>query len=107
MATRILQTRSYASQIPKFPTTTKVDKDDLFDKVSSSKTVMTSITSLIALLESRGLSESREPAPEEWEAWMMDSEVQAALNRISDACDEIGVPLNAQVLAALTKHRQK
>lgn len=57
---------------------------------------------MIEVMEHRGLNPAEMPTPDEWAQMIKDEEVQSAIRAVGTACDEAGVPMNAQVLAELT-----
>lgn len=62
---------------------------------------------LIDALESKGLTSERAPSPEEWQQMMTDDGVQAAIHDFGKACDEAGVPPDANVMSALMAQRKE
>ncbi|BFZ58427.1 hypothetical protein PYCC9005_005489 [Savitreella phatthalungensis] len=78
-------------------------RDELLKKIRNSPEVLSAMVKLIETLESKGLSTDKAPTPEQWEKMMLDEQVQHVLGQFAKACDDAGVPLNANVLQEMTR----
>lgn len=67
---------------------------------------MSATKNLITVMEQNGLTTDHEPSPEQWESMIKSDDVQRAIRKVGEVCDDEGVPFTTQVLEELSKFRQ-